>query len=83
MENNTALPEPQELAEAPKSALQPTATLEIEEEEERQHDAITMMEENYILKHYAKTATPTSGSPWTCILDSAQGKNSVSHCYWH
>jgi hypothetical protein len=51
MEDNIALPEPQELAEASKSALQPTATLEIEEEEEWQHDAITMTEENYILKH--------------------------------
>jgi hypothetical protein len=74
MEDNKALPEPQELAEAPKSALQPTATLEIEEEEEWQHDAITMTEENYILKHYAKTATPTSGITMDMYLGLRTGK---------
>ena len=79
MEDNKALPEPQELTEALKSALQPTATLEIDEEEEWQHDAITMTEENYI----PKQPPLLRGSPWTCILDSAQGKYSVSHCYWH
>jgi hypothetical protein len=74
MEDSKALQEPQELAEAPKSTPQSTATFDMEEEEEWQHDAITMMEESYILKHYAKTANPTSGITMDMYLRLRTGK---------
>jgi hypothetical protein len=52
----------QEPVEAPTATLRSTATIEIEEEEEWQHDAITMTEEDYILKHYAQSNHSYFGS---------------------
>ena len=38
-----------------------TATIGIESSDAWQQDAVTMTEEAYIIKHYAKAAVPTSG----------------------
>jgi hypothetical protein len=61
MEDGTDALDPQEMVQTPTAIHRSTATIVIEEEEEWQHDAITMTEEDYILKHCVKAATPTSG----------------------
>jgi hypothetical protein len=74
MAEGTDTMDPQDSVEAPTATLRSTATIEINEEEEWQHGAITMTEEDYILKHYVKAATPTSGITMDMCLGLRTGK---------
>ena len=62
----------QDPVEAPTATLRSTATIEIDEEEEWQHDAITITQEDCILKHYVKAAT--SGVTMDMYLGLRTGK---------
>jgi hypothetical protein len=75
MAEDTDTMDPQDpVEEAPTATLRSTAFIEIDEEEEWQHDAITMTEEDYILTHYVKAATPTSGITMDMYLGLRTGK---------
>ena len=51
-----------------------TATIGIESSDAWQHYAVTMTEEAYIIKHYAKAAAPTSGVTMDMYLGLCPGR---------
>ena len=62
------------------NGLRPTSIIGIEATNEWQQDALTMTEEAYILKHYAKAAVPESGVTMDMYLGLRTGQVLSDRC---